>query len=338
MSNIKDVAQYTNLSIGTISNYLNGKPVRADNEQKIREAIDRLGYKPNSFGKFLRKKETQTVGVITFNIATPFVSEVFTIFEQRLSEIGYDVFFCNSHGDVELEKQKIDFLLSRGVDAIVMFPRSNTQSDVSEAQAFNIPIITLDNVINDATCSSITFDDEIAAYDATRHLIANGHTHIGCLAGHSDYHTTIKRIEGYGRALRESGIAEQHIAQDIHTVDDCMHHTIDLLHRHPDITAFLVTSSSPLIGFLNAIQSLSLRVPEDISYITFDNTDYFSILSARPTYVYQDKKKLAQTISEVLQVLLADPTKCLHQEIKTHLVLGETVKNIGARSAGISLL
>lgn len=327
MTTIKDVAKYANVSIGTISNYLNGKPVRAKNSEKIKEAIEVLNYKTNSFGKFLRTRETKTIGVITFNIATSFVSEVFTIFERQLYEKGYDVYFCNSHGDVETEKQKIDFMISRGIDALVIFPCSNTLSDPSAATELNLPVLTIDNTIKGNSCSAITFDDTAAAYNATKHMIVNGHKKIACLSGPNDYHTTIKRIEGYQKALQDYSINDFHIIKDINSPEQCKLNCIDYMCHHPDISAFLVTSSSILISFLDAMQSLSIKVPDDISYITFDDKDYFNLLATKPTYVYQDKRLLAHQISEVISALLANPQQCIRKEIKTHLILGDSVKN-----------
>lgn len=337
MATIKDVARVTGLSIGTVSNYINGKNVKKANEVKIREAINQLSYKPNSFGKFLRTKETRTIGVITYNTATRFVSEVYNSLERNLSDSGYDVFFCNSHGSLETEQAKLDFLVNRGVDAIVLFPKSYEKSDLSAAKAASIPAVVVDNIIRDQACSSIVFDDEQASYAATCHLIRNGHRKIGCLAGYDDYFTTIKRLDGYRRALEDFHIDTKFVRSNIKSPKECLSACIKMLRSQPDITAFIVTSSSLLIGFLMGLKALTLSVPEDISYITFDDAEYYELLTATPTYVFQDKVMLSESIFEILLKLLANPEELHHRELTTHLVFGNSVRNISGCRKDITL-
>ena len=328
MVTIKDLASITGLSIGTISNYINGKPIKEANREKIRAAIEETGYTPNYFGRSLKTKKTKTIGVVTYNISSHFVSEVYNILERRLAENGYDVYFCNSHGSLELEKEKLQFLVNHGADAIVLFPKSYENSSIEITKKMNIPTVLVDNIIKDEKCSHIVFDDENAAYIATQHLIRNGHKKIACLTGYNDYFTTTARINGYTRALKDNGIEEQIILQNL--VDRSQHTnaTIEVLQEHPDVTAFLITSSTLLIGFLTGLKTLQLSVPNDISYITFDDADYYDLLTVTPTYIFQDKEHLGNSIYDILSKIINDTDSIITQTISTHLVFGNSVKNL----------
>ena len=334
MITIKSVADYSGFSISTVSNYLNGKPVSKEAAKKISLAIEELGYQPNFFGRSLRTKKTFSVGVIVFDLATQFIADICTELEKFLHHKGYDVFFCNTNGDVEIEKEKINCLINRGVDAIVIFPRSYYHTDISAALNADIPIITLDGMLHDNKCSSISFDDEQAAYLATKYLIKNGHKEIAYIAGHNDYYTTIARQKGYEQALRDANIKNKYLCTDIS--DDCTDRCLNFFYINTNITATLISSSSLLVDFLSAAKMLSLKIPDDISYVTFDNSSYFKILNTTPTYVYQDKVHFANELNNVLDELLSDPKVITNKTISTHLKIGRSVKQLKETTSNVT--
>ncbi|MBR4073053.1 MAG: LacI family DNA-binding transcriptional regulator, partial [Clostridia bacterium] len=296
----------------------------------IQIAIEETGFTPNYFGRSLKAKETKTIGVITYNISSRFVSAVHNVLEKRLAKDGYDVYFCNTHGDLDLEKEKLQFLLRHGADAIVLFPKSYEHSSIELPKTAGIPTVLVDNTIKNESCSSVVFDDKNSAYTATQHLIRNGHKKIACLAGYDDYCTTISRIKGYKKALADNGITESIVCSNLVTTAEHTEATLKILQEHPDVTAFIITSSALLVGFLSGLKTMQLSVPDDISYITFGEEEYYELLTVTPTYVYQDKEQLGNNIFDVISELLTNKEAIVNKTVPTRLILGGTVKNLSA--------
>ena len=330
MTTIKDLSKYTGLSVGTISNYLNKRKIKEENLRIIEEAIAELDYQPNSVGKYLREGKTKTIGVVTNTISTNFISKTYSILEDELLSNGYDVIFCNSHGDINLEANKLSFLSGRAVDFIILFPVSCTRTDISKVKT---PIITVDNFLENQNCPAIIFDDFDISYEATRKLINAGHKKIACITGYEDHHTTKMRKRGFIEALNDYSISvDPDLICDASFNNEKSENIVYRLlkYKNPP-TAFLVTSNEMLIGLLLAVKKAGLKIPEDISYITFDDADYYSLLDKKPSYVMQPKEELGKELfSTIYDILSGNDIDSINfvKYIKTKLVQGETVKHI----------
>jgi LacI family transcriptional regulator len=327
MTTIKDLSRHTGLSVGTISNYLNGKKIKPASQTLIAKAIQELDYQPNSVGKYLRMGKTKTVGIITNTISTNFISQTYSILENELLNNGYDVIFCNSHGDLSLEASKLDLLAGRAVDCIVLFPVSCLYTDIHKIKT---PVITVDNFLENQKCPAIVFDDYDAAYNATMKFVRSGHKRIACITGYEDHHTTLMRKNGYMDALRSSfGQFDPGIIMNADFNNEKAREVVlSIMKKKDPPTAFLIASNEMLIGFLLAIQSLNLQIPDDVSYITFDDADYYSLLSKKPTYVYQPKEVLGHALFESIYDILTGreiPTDQYVKYVKTELICGESV-------------
>lgn len=330
MTTIKDIARITGLSVGTISNYNSKRNINQSNKELIEKAISDLNYTPNSVGRYLRVGKTKTVGIITNTISTSFISQAYSTLETALLDNGYDVIFCNSQGDLNVEQNKLDFLSGRSVDCIVLFPISCLYTNIS---SINTPIIVADNFLETTSCPSIIFDDEISSYNATEFLIKNGHVRIACITGYDDHHTTIMRKKGYLEALKHYKIKYDPsiVINANFNNSQSEEATTKLLQSNFPPTAFLITSNEMLLGFLLSTKNSNVKIPDDISYITFDNADYYSILDSRPTYVYQSKELLGKMLFDTIIELLKNKEikkKNMIKYVKTELIIGDSVKKI----------
>ena len=132
MATIKDVAAATDLSIATISKYLNGGNVLPKNRRSIERAIKSLGYRRNELARGLKTNQSLAVGVVIPQFTALFFTEITAILEDRLQAEGYTTVLCDYRDDVEVFAQKLEFLMDRRVDGLVVVcsetlaSRSNT--------------------------------------------------------------------------------------------------------------------------------------------------------------------------------------------------------------------
>ena len=121
MANIREVAKRSGVSVGTVSRYLNGVKIRDDNAEAIARAIEALDYHPNLIGRALTTQRTYAIGVLVASAANVFVSSSIGKLETAFEKQGYSSLFIDFHGDVDVLKEKVEFLKRRFVDGLVIF-------------------------------------------------------------------------------------------------------------------------------------------------------------------------------------------------------------------------
>ncbi len=335
MATIKDLVRETQLSLGTISNYLNGKTILPKNAEKIDAAIKKLNYIPNKFGQYLKSGNTKTIGIITNTISAKYISKITSDFEMELSKKGYDVLFCNSNEDVERENKNLRFLISNSVNAIILFPVYYLESDISEFSNTEIPIILCDQLIESGGENkfAIVNDNADMAYELTKMLINEGHKHIACIAGNKNHYSTVTRIEGYKKALEEYGMPYDET--DVYYCDSknslSYKATLELIEKNPECTAVLITVNNMLLGFLSALKDKGLQVCKDISYATFSEDEYYSLLDIKPTYISHDTVSTSKTLSGLVEKILFNPDELEEPSIiytKSKIVIGDSHKKL----------
>lgn len=335
MATIKDLAKETQLSLGTISNYLNGKEILPKNAKKIEAAIQKLNYIPNKFGQYLRSGNTKTIGIITNKISANYISQITSDFEHEFSRKGYDVLFCNSDVNTEFEKEKLRFLISNAVNAIILFPVYYLESDISEFANSDIPIILCDQLVKKGGDNrfAVVNDNEQQAHDLTKMLIDEGHTDIACITGNASHYSTVTRLAGYKQALEEAGLCFDESRVYYCDSDNELSYkaTAELLKKSNRCTAVLITVNNMLLGFLRAVDEAGLKICKDISYATFSYDEFYSILPEKPTYVAHNTLGTSRVLSELVEKILFKPETVGKPDTiftKSSIVIGDSHKKL----------
>ena len=125
---IKDVAKYTGLSIATVSKYINGGRVLEKNKVLIDEAIRVLDFKINEMARGLKTNRSMTAGILIPSLENIFFTSIVSNVENILLQNGYSSIVCDYRENPELEKEKLDFLISKMVDGIIMVPHGSNSA------------------------------------------------------------------------------------------------------------------------------------------------------------------------------------------------------------------
>jgi LacI family transcriptional regulator len=126
-STIKDVAKYTGLSIATISKYINGGNVLEQNKKIIDEAIEALNFHVNEMARGLKTNRSKTIGILIPNLEKIFCTSIVSNIENILLQHGYSTIICDYKEDMNLEKAKLKFLVSKMVDGLIIIPLGVTK-------------------------------------------------------------------------------------------------------------------------------------------------------------------------------------------------------------------
>lgn len=309
MVTIHDVAIRAGVSATTVSHVVNGtRPVSAQLSVRVQQAMRELGYQPNALARSLRRKQTQTIGLIVPDNSNPFFAEMAHSVEYAAYGNGHAVVLCNSDDDAEREALYLDLLLKRQVDGIVLVAAATSGDSLRALIQRGLPLVVVDRDLAYPAHDCVLTDHETGGYAATEHLAQLGHKRIACIAGPSDLGSSSGRVAGHRAALRAAGLG---VDQSLVVRGDFRDHsgyvaTQKLLKRSKPPTAIFACNDLMAIGAMAAARDAGLSVPEDISVVGFDDIHLAGYLNPPLTTVAQPMAELGRVAAELLLQRLVD--------------------------------
>src|SRR5688572_19561964 len=192
----------------TASRVINSrKGVASETQQRVEKVIAELNYVPNRIARGLNSQKTQTIGLIVPDVVNPFFGPVVRGAETAARKAGYRVLLCNSEGDLRLEREYIDDLISHRVEGLLLAPASDhSRLALLPLLKGGFPLVLLDRSLPDTDCDLVVSDNVAGARRLTEHLIGIGHRRIAHFTESDDVSTGRDRLEGYRQALEAAGI------------------------------------------------------------------------------------------------------------------------------------
>ena len=331
MATIKDVAKETGLGIATISKYINGGNVRKKNKIAIDEAIEKLGFTANAFARGLKTGKSHTIGVVIPELGNIFVTTIISAMADVLRGKGYGVIVCDCRTDEILEGDMIKFLLEKRVDGIVNMPVSRSGEYMQPAIESNTPVVLLDRMVNDlmGNVSAVLVDNVSASSSAVELLINAGHKDIGIILGPQEIFTSQQRLLGYNQVLIQNAIQpkDSYAIFSDYSVQggyESMKHLLD----KKEVTAVFSTNYEMTLGAIIALNEQGIQIPEEISFVGFDNMQISQVVQPKLTVVSQPLKEIGKHAAAILlSKLLEDSDNGLPRVVtlSTEIVEGKSI-------------
>ena len=318
MANIRDVAKRAGVTPMTVSRVVNNSDyVKDETRQRVEAAIAELHYVPNMLSRSLRVKESMTIGLVISDISNPYWTKIIQGTESFASENGYHVILCDSSGSEQKELAHLENLLKKQVDGILIAPIRNSPEPIVFVQNQNVPIVVIGYSMPDAEVDVVRCDTNEAAYDIVKLLIELGHRRIAALTGPRQIITATDRIDGYKRALEEAGIPihDELIQYGHFSPEHGYKMAEEMLKLTPLPTAVLTGNNFIAIGVTKALIDAGVRVPEDISVVTFDGPPPDLVVDPFFTMVSQPGYDLGEQAASLLVQRLTEKTNAPYKEI-----------------------
>ncbi|MBR4769133.1 MAG: LacI family DNA-binding transcriptional regulator [Lachnospiraceae bacterium] len=291
---IKDIAKECNVSIATVSNVLNGKgKAGSETREKILEAVQRTGYKPNGVAKGLRSSKSRLIGIIAEDISHFSVPPIVEGIMNHLESAGYRGILINLRlyqrfHDSWFEKEEliwpvredaIEDLRSMMVDGII-YVAVHARKTSAFPKDFSIPAVMAYAMEVNPAIPTVLPDDVMSAYLAVKQLIENGHRSIGIIAGYKNNQHSIWRISGIQKAFDEAGLTlePEHLIYAGWEREEG-YEAMEKLSAQKDITAVFCMSDRLAGGVYEYLDECGLRVGKDLSVIGFDGQQLSEFLT-----------------------------------------------------------
>jgi LacI family transcriptional regulator len=330
---IYDVAREAGVSMATVSRVVNNNPnVKPQTRKKVFEAIERLGYRPNAVARGLASKKTTTVGVVIPDISNAIFAEVARGIEDIANMYRYNIILCNADKKKDKEISVINTLLEKQVDGLLFMGGTVTKEHIEAFKSSSVPIVLCATTDDNNAIPAVDINHEKAAYDAVQLLIQQGHRNIGMISGTlQDPANGFARFQGYKKALEEANIpvVDEHIRVGNYRYEsgiEAMKYFIDLADRP---TAIFAATDEMAIGAIHTIQDANLKVPDDISVISVDNSRMASMVRPLLTSVAQPMYDIGAVSMRLLTKLMNKENVELTKIVLPHeLIIRKSVAHV----------
>jgi LacI family transcriptional regulator len=204
---IHTVAERAGVSIATVSRLLNGSTrVSQETAEKVRRAIDELGYLPNASARGLVTSATGTLAVIFPKLSGPFFSELIRGAEAGAQEAGYHLLIYGASSVAGEPQGQMLRLLATKVDGLILASGNIPLDFARDVQRWGVPVVILGRQPDNISVDSIRPDNLKGAVKVVSHLIEHGYRRIAMITGRSTHLHAADREAGYRRALHDHGL------------------------------------------------------------------------------------------------------------------------------------
>lgn len=313
---LKRIAEQLGVSTTTVSRVLSGQArqyrISQATEEAVRKLAQEYNFIPNPIARGLRLSKTSTIGLIIPDISNPFFAGIARQIAQGARGHGYSVILCDSQDNVELEIQSLDLLRAQNVEGLVLCPVGQTAAHLKPFERGELPIVLVDRYFPSLALAYVASDNAAGAREATNYLVEQGHRRIACLQGLPGTSPNEDRLRGYREALATHRIAidETLVVGNSFGEQNGYIETKLLLRAPKPFTAILALSNLIALGALRALAEEKVRVPHDVSIVSFDDQPYLAYLATPMTTVAQRHHEMGEVAVKLLfdQIRAPQPT------------------------------
>ncbi|RXI98321.1 LacI family transcriptional regulator [Anaerobacillus alkaliphilus] len=278
---IKDVAKLANVAPSTVSRVIANSPrISQKTKDKVREAMEKLGYHPNFNARSLANKSTNTIGIVMPSSANkafqnPFFPEVIRGISTKAHQEGYGLYLSTGQTEDEIFQEVVHMVQGGRVDGIILLYSRINDRIMPYLKLHDFPFVLIGRPYGEQE-QEITYvnnDNYKAAKTVTEYLILLGHQHIAFIGGELDFVVTIDHKRGYEQALQNANIPlkDEYVVFHQELQEGGQDAIIELMSLMQPPSALVVSDDIMTFGVMRMLNEMGINVPDDISIISFNN-------------------------------------------------------------------
>lgn len=317
--NIRQVAEYAGVSVGTVSNVLNRpEVVTPETRRRVQAAIRKLNFVRNDSARQLRAGHSRTLGLVVLDISNPFFTDVARGVEETANREGLAVIVCNSDEDADKEAAHLDLLAEMRVQGVLINPIEESGGRIKALRERGTPVVLFDRQAESPHECSVAVNDVLGGQQAVTHLIDRGHRTISYVGGPFTLRQVRERHEGAVAAVEA---ASDPVQLDVMTIPALNVTTgraagdqIAATPAADRATAVFCANDLVALGVLQALTWAGLRVPRDVAVVGYDDIDFAAAAAVPLSSVRQPRQQLGRTGAEQLLDETSNPDH-LHRQV-----------------------
>lgn len=331
---LNDLAKTLGVSKATVSRALNGNAgVGKELREKIQQLAEQMEYRPNTLAQSLVKGRLNIIALILGDIRNPFYAELAFNIQQALNQEGYMLMVFNSEYDINKELNYLSAVEQFNFAGLFLLTANitSTEQALQHLMAQGISVVLINRTLPSYTGSSVLLDNFQAGYIATMHLIELNHRHIGFISGPHTSSASHQRYLGFCQAVKNFNITdatEYYMETDLTMKSGEQLAKPFLENRAPRPTAMILSNDLAAIGFMNGLKASGMRIPDDLSIVSFDNIPFSAAAGIDLTSVDQHVDEISREAVRLMINQLQSSTESKeHVIITPSLVVRKTTKS-----------
>lgn len=311
---LSEIAETVGVTPMTVSRVVNRSGYVSDETRaKVLQAVKELNYRRNGLARNLRRQRTETVGLVLGDISNPYSTELARAVRETLLSRGFNLFICISEHSAKEDIVAFESLANHSVDGIIVATRSNEGGDkyLRGIADSNVPVVVIGRDFQHEEVDYVSPDNLKGGFEATQHLIDLGHERIGFIGANLKGGSSLKRLQGYLKALEQHNIKidERLVTGRNENVSEIPGYSTEeigfegmkrLLSLPNPPTAIFARNDFTAIGAMSAVKEAGLRIPEDIAIVGFDDISLAVRTTPSLTTVRQPMRLEGQLAAEML--------------------------------------
>ncbi len=292
---IHDVAGHAGVSIATVSRALNGgRRVDPEIVARVMASAKELGYRPNTLARGLRRQSTGTIGMLVPGIANPFFAAIVESIEQVLQKSGRDLLLCNSMGNTTLESNRVQALIHRRVDGLLVIACDAKRSGPALQEAsLTVPVVQLDRLVSGVKADYVGVNDESGISQVLTHLAQQGVRTVQFVSATTVSSTARRRLLSFRKSAQRLGLDTFHSALQSFTADWGIRAAQKMLAAGSLPDAIVCGDDAIAFGILQGLAAAATPVPGRVLVTGFDGVPFSAVSNPPLTTVKQPINELA---------------------------------------------
>ena len=309
---LSDIATILGISKSTVSFVLNDKGdqynISKETQKLILNKAKELNFVPNFFAKNLRQGKTKTIGLVVADISNPFYGELCKVLQEELYKHDYKLFIVNTNDNKEIELQLFRDLLGRSIDALIISPCNPIDNLKAILQSTHIPVVFVDR-FGDNFADFVGVNNYKESFQLVQRFKVKPKL-IGVFYQEIEEISTIReRIRGVVESCEKSNIKYELV-----NVSQYQDKLLTKLKSMKGLDAVIALNNRVALPVISCLNSLKLKIPTDVRFITFDDAEVFEYMSPTISALRQPIREIGkETVNQMLRRLTEEhiPGKCV---------------------------
>lgn len=307
---LKEVAEKAGVSRSAVSRtFTEGASVSAKTRQKVEDAANILGYRPNALASSLTTGRTKLIGLVSNNFHNPIFLQVFDLFTKSLQERGLRPLLVNLSDKLEPENS-VRMLRQYSVDGVIVASSTLPPSFAKAFKDAGMPVVhSFGRHANAPDVHVVGIDNVECGRMAARSLIERGYRSVGFLGGPESATSTLDRYAGFVEEMnRHPQIKCTTSYAEAYSFDAGRQEMLRLLETKP-AEAYFCGDDVLSIGALSAIESTGRKAPDDIGIIGLNDMEMAGWANINLTTIHQPIQQIIASSVELITAMLDDPDR-----------------------------
>lgn len=304
---ITEIAKMAGVSVSAVSRYLNQGYVSEEKQQKIKDVIEKTGYKPSKQAQILRTKKSKVIGVILPKISSEAIGRVADGISSVLSEKGYQMLLASTENNPKKEIEYLQLLNKNPVDGIIFSASVHDKAHQEALKKLDVPIVIISQNFEGYTC--VYHDDYGAAREMTQLLLRSGKKCVGHIKVFEEDEAAGKaRTQGYRDALKAANQIENqnYIVKSDFTMESGYMSMKQLFQLVPNIDAVFCATDTIAIGAISYLHEIGKNIPEDVAVAGIGHNEMSEIIQPKLTTAHLFYKTSGMEAAKMLVEMIEE--------------------------------